>query len=395
MKTNAHYAGALPSPWMGGVETDCGPTRWARGKPEQDLKPLEGRPTSRRRPYFGASSGVHRELSSPDRHGHAPEPVQLAAAVPGCTWTPTGFIEFLRLISAPRCPARGVEVFLGTLERPDDRLLGDVLQEPEVARFVSGLGVQWEGKRRDHRAAPPAPRPADLPDRAGVRRRQERLAARRYAWRLMKQFLGNGANAYMYWNISLLERGRSRWGWTQNSLVVVDPDAGTFQTRTSTTCSSTSVPSFSPVRGSSRRSRSRAMTTSSPSSTPTAASTWSSRTTRARTCRCGSCSASACSRRTFRPTVQHVRDLAIAWRLTGRRPARADAEASPSPSAARMLHRVSSPRAANTGTSVSVAHEPLSSRATSLSSSPSQPSRWFSEVRRGIGRASRTRSRRR
>ena len=50
----------------------------------------------------------------------------------------------------------------------------------------------------------------------------------------MKHFLANGAGAYMYWNFSLLEGGRSRWGWTQNSLVVVDPDAATFASPTST-----------------------------------------------------------------------------------------------------------------------------------------------------------------
>ena len=32
----------------------------------------------------------------------------------------------------------------------------------------------------------------------------------------------------MYWNISLDKGGISRWGWAQNSLVVVDPDTKTF-----------------------------------------------------------------------------------------------------------------------------------------------------------------------
>ena len=31
----------------------------------------------------------------------------------------------------------------------------------------------------------------------------------------------------MYWNIALLEGGLSRWGWAQNSIVVVDPAART------------------------------------------------------------------------------------------------------------------------------------------------------------------------
>jgi len=38
----------------------------------------------------------------------------------------------------------------------------------------------------------------------------------------MKHYLDNGANAYMYWNLSLDKDGFSRWGWRQNSLVSVD-----------------------------------------------------------------------------------------------------------------------------------------------------------------------------
>ncbi|NTW41818.1 MAG: glycoside hydrolase family 30 protein, partial [Cellulomonadaceae bacterium] len=49
----------------------------------------------------------------------------------------------------------------------------------------------------------------------------------RHTWNLMRHFIGNGAQAYTYWNLALTEGGRSRWGWEQNSLVVVDP-----QTRT-------------------------------------------------------------------------------------------------------------------------------------------------------------------
>jgi glucosylceramidase len=50
-----------------------------------------------------------------------------------------------------------------------------------------------------------------------------------YSWNLMRHYLENGASAYMYWNISLDKGGISRWGWAQNSLVVVDPDSHTFQ----------------------------------------------------------------------------------------------------------------------------------------------------------------------
>ena len=50
-----------------------------------------------------------------------------------------------------------------------------------------------------------------------------------YSWGLMRHFLDNGVSAYMYWNISLENGGISRWGWAQNSLVVVDPQTKSYR----------------------------------------------------------------------------------------------------------------------------------------------------------------------
>ena len=44
----------------------------------------------------------------------------------------------------------------------------------------------------------------------------------------MRTYFGGGVSAYMYWNISLEKGGISRWGWAQNSLVVVDPASKSF-----------------------------------------------------------------------------------------------------------------------------------------------------------------------
>ena len=121
--------------------------------------------------------------------------------------------------------ARGVEVFLGTLERPDDRLLGEVAgTTPRSPATSRGSACSGRARARSPRctACTPDLRIYQTEQECGDGRNDWRHA--RYAWPLMKQFLRNGANAYMYWNISLLEGGLSRWGWTQNSLVVVDPE---------------------------------------------------------------------------------------------------------------------------------------------------------------------------
>jgi glucosylceramidase len=43
----------------------------------------------------------------------------------------------------------------------------------------------------------------------------------------MKHFFTHGVESYAYWNLALTEGGVSRWGWAQNSLVVVDPSSRT------------------------------------------------------------------------------------------------------------------------------------------------------------------------
>ena len=46
----------------------------------------------------------------------------------------------------------------------------------------------------------------------------------RYAWGMMRHYFNNGASVYDYWNLALDEGGVSRWGWSQNSFVTVDPE---------------------------------------------------------------------------------------------------------------------------------------------------------------------------
>jgi glucosylceramidase len=122
-----------------------------------------------------------------------------------------------------------VDVFFGTMERPNEKLIDAALLDPKASKYIKGVGTQWAAKR----AIP------------GIHRRYSDLKLYqteqecgdgsndwrycRYAWTLMKHYLENGASAYYYWNISLQQGGVSRWGWAQNSLVSVDTAAKTFK----------------------------------------------------------------------------------------------------------------------------------------------------------------------
>lgn len=226
MKTNAHYAGAQPNPFMAGVENGL-PDDGVRAE-GTDMFRLEEPYLRAYAEYFGRFVDAYAELGIPIRMVMPQNEFNSPQVFPSCTWTADGLAQFLRHLG-PQMRKRDVDVFVGTLERRDDRLIGDVLADPEAAATVSGLGVQWEGKGAIaalHRLHPGL-RIYQTEQECGDGLNDWRHA--RHAWSLMKHFFTNGANAYMYWNISLLEGGRSRWGWTQNSLVVVDPESRTHR----------------------------------------------------------------------------------------------------------------------------------------------------------------------
>jgi glucosylceramidase len=146
---------------------------------------------------------------------------------PSCTWTPEGLTAFLHYL-APEMEKRGVEIFFGTLERGDPKMLEKVMADKVVAPFIKGVGVQWAGKN-----ALPAIH-SKFPEVTIFQSEQEcgdgsnSWSYTSYCWQLMKDYFRNGARGYMYWNISTATGGTSTWGWPQNALVCVDTTAKTF-----------------------------------------------------------------------------------------------------------------------------------------------------------------------
>nr|GFB96026.1 hypothetical protein [Tanacetum cinerariifolium] len=133
-----------------------------------------------------------------------------AAVFPSCPWTATGLARFVGYLG-PQMQQRKVDVFFGTMERANEALVDTVLRDPRSAKYIKGVGFQWAGKGAI----------------AGIHKRYPELALYQseqecgdgkndwkyctYTWDLMKQYLGNGANSYLYWNISLKKGGISRW----------------------------------------------------------------------------------------------------------------------------------------------------------------------------------------
>lgn len=226
MKHNQHYAGQLPSPLMGNVENGLRPDQAQTENTDTFIQ--DERYFDAYARYFGkfidayAEQGIRIGMVMPQNEFNS------AQVFPSCTWTPQGLARFVTHLG-PEMAKRDVEVFLGTLERPKESQAEIVLDDPEAGPFVSGVGVQWAGKGAVpylHRARPDL-RIYQSEQECGNGLNDWRYA--RYAWSLMKHYMNNSASAYMYWNMALLEGGVSRWGWAQNSLVVVDAETKSYR----------------------------------------------------------------------------------------------------------------------------------------------------------------------
>ena len=152
-----------------------------------------------------------------------------AQIFPSCCWTAAGLANFIGSYLGPAMEKLGVTVYFGTMERPNEALVDTILQDPEASKYVKGVGFQWAGKD----ALPGLNK--RYPDLAMFQTEQEcgdgknDWAGAMHSWDLMKHYLNNGVSVYEYWNTSLLEGGVSRWGWEQNSLVVVDSESRSYR----------------------------------------------------------------------------------------------------------------------------------------------------------------------
>ncbi len=144
-----------------------------------------------------------------------------AQVFPSCTWTAAGLAKFISYLG-PQMQALGVKVFFGTVERANEKLVDTILTDPKSSKYIKGVGFQWAGKgaiAAIHQKYPGLEL-YQSEQECGNGKNDWKYCV--YTWGLLKHYLTNGANAYMYWNTSLKQGGISTWGWKQNSLVSVD-----------------------------------------------------------------------------------------------------------------------------------------------------------------------------
>lgn len=226
MKRNRFYAEAPGMPAFGFKDNGIRPDQI--GHEGEDMFIQEARYFDAYARYFGlfidsyGAEGIRVGMVMPQNEFNS------AQNFPSCTWTAQGLARFLRHL-VPEMRKRDVDVFFGTLERGSPALLETAMADPGVAQYIKGVGVQWAGKN----ALPALSR--EFPQLTIFQSEQEcgdgknAWSYTAYCWQLMKHYLRSGARGYMYWNMATDQTGKSTWGWPQNSLVSVDPNAKTFR----------------------------------------------------------------------------------------------------------------------------------------------------------------------
>jgi len=153
---------------------------------------------------------------------------------PSCIWAAPDLGRFIAGHLGPYFKENhpDVEIWLGTIERPDIDRVATVLQNNNASQYIQGVGFQWAGKGAIPfvNLAYPHLRLMQTETECGNgwlpwhKNAQNDWEALEYTFHLMEHYFHHGVNSYLYWNIVLDETGKSTWSWKQNSMITVNSE---------------------------------------------------------------------------------------------------------------------------------------------------------------------------
>ncbi len=228
MKYNKHYASALSPEWIA--------KQYHNGlKPEQvgyegtDMFVQDPKYLSAYAQYFKKFINSYKEQGI-DIYAVMPQnEFNSAQTFPSCCWTANGLANFIGNYLGEAMNEVGVDILFGTMERENYLMVDTILQDAAASKYIKGAGFQWAGKGAIgdvYKKYPELPLYQTEQECGNGKNDWEGLL---HSWGLLKHFFDNGVSVYDYWNISLDEGGISRWGWAQNSLIVVNPENSTYR----------------------------------------------------------------------------------------------------------------------------------------------------------------------
>lgn len=155
---------------------------------------------------------------------HVQNEVLAEQIFPSCIWQPQDIALFIGDYLGPRFEKEGrnINIWLGTLNVGNFKYMQTAMNNQAAAKYIKGFGFQWDGKNsiaETHRVYPEK-HVMQTENECGSGENNWKSAE--HTWSLIKHYIGNGAEAYIYWNFILQTPGVSHWGWVQNSMVTVN-----------------------------------------------------------------------------------------------------------------------------------------------------------------------------
>ncbi|HKK63887.1 MAG TPA: glycoside hydrolase family 30 beta sandwich domain-containing protein [Bacteroidales bacterium] len=155
---------------------------------------------------------------------------------PSCIWAGQDLGRFIAGHLGPKFKEThpDVEIWLGTIERPDIERVAAVLENTNARQYIKGVGFQWAGRGAIPfvNLAYPHLKLMQTETECGngwlpwSENAQNDWEALEYTFHLMEHYFSHGANSYLYWNMVLDETGKSTWSWKQNSMITIHSETG-------------------------------------------------------------------------------------------------------------------------------------------------------------------------
>ena len=164
------------------------------------------------------------------------EPVS-SQKFPSCIWTGEQFTEFIVKYLGPAFKENNIDtaIWLGTLNCPEtderapytryNNYANLVLHNEEAYNYIEGVSYQWAGKYAVQITHECFPEKKLLQSENECGDGTNTWEYAKYVFELFRHYITSGVNAYVYWNMVLQPKGRSTWGWEQNSMITVDGKA--------------------------------------------------------------------------------------------------------------------------------------------------------------------------
>jgi len=159
---------------------------------------------------------------------HVQNEVLAEQIFPSCIWQPQDIALFIGNYLGPRFEKenRKVAIWLSTLNVGDFNYIQTAMNNPKAARYITGFGFQWDGKNSIAETHKAFPQKHLMQTENECGNGENNWKSAEHTWSLMKHYIGNGAEAYIYWNFILKTPGVSNWGWVQNSMVTISEKTG-------------------------------------------------------------------------------------------------------------------------------------------------------------------------